>query len=87
MAVNVIEFFAPNAAVIGSVVEGVGTVKSGAELVTGDPQSMLIQQTTNTVQRVAVMIFKVERLVPWIGFIGNGVSLYVNFKDAVTIHQ
>jgi len=76
---------AAGAEAVGGVVEAVGLVKSGYELIRGDPSSMLLQQTTTTAERLAVMIFRTERLVPGIGFIGNLVSLEINLKPQITV--
>jgi hypothetical protein len=70
---------------VGAVVEGAGLIKSGYELLRGDPSSLIMQQTTNSIERFSVMVFRTERMVPGIGFVGNLVSLQVNLKPQITV--
>ena len=64
------------------VLEGVGFVKSGYEVITGDPSSLLVQTTTKAVQASA-LVWRLERLIPVVGLIGNGVSLYINLEPQI----
>lgn len=78
--INLGEFIFPGVAPVGSFVEGIGFVKSSVELLSGDPQSLLLQQTTDTSERIVVMVSKLERMAPFVGFLGNMVSLdYATF--------
>jgi len=70
---------------VTEIVEGAGFVKSGIELINGDPSSMLLQQATEQGERVAVMVARAGRLVPIVGFIGNGVSLWFNLRPNIKI--
>ncbi len=79
------EHVAAGAEVVGGIVETAGLAKSGYELIRGDPSDMLLQQTTNQAERVAVMFARTERIVPGVGFLGNLVSLGINLKPQITI--
>ena len=70
---------APVAQTIGTTAEGVGFIKSSIELIQGNPQSMLVSQTTRTA-KWTVMIFRAERMIPipLVGTVGNLVSLGIN---------
>jgi RHS repeat-associated protein len=87
LACNGAEFFIPGADNIGAIPELAGLIKSAIELATGDPTNMLIQQTNNQAERVAVIIFRLERAAPVVGFIGNGYSLYINFRGAIQVNH
>lgn len=83
---TVIPFTAPIGAAaqpITSVVEFIGLIKSGVELFQGDPSSMLYEQTTSQAERVAVMIARTERIVPVVGIVGSGVSLWINLNPEI----
>jgi len=64
------------------VLEGVGFMKSGYEVLTGDPSSLLVQTTTKQVQAYA-LVMRLERIIPVFGLIGNGASLYINLKPQI----
>lgn len=76
---------APYAQGVGSLVEFVGFIKSGVELIKGDPRSMLVSQTTNSAKAI-VMVARLERTIPIpvIGAIGNLVSLGINLQPQIT---
>jgi len=75
---------APVAQVIGTGAEGVGFIKSGIELIQGNPQSMLVSQTTRSA-KWTVMFFRAERMVPvpLVGTVGNLVSLGINTQPQI----
>ena len=70
---------------IAMIAEGVGWIKSGVELLQGDPSSALYQQTENTLERATVMIARGERLIPVIGAIGSLGSLYINLQPEISV--
>jgi RHS repeat-associated protein len=72
--------------IIGDIAEAGGLIKSGYELIRDDPSSMLLQATTSQAERTAVIVFRAERLVPVVGFIGNLVSLAINIKPKIDIY-
>ncbi len=76
---------APVVETAGGIVEFAGTLKSAYELIRGDPSSMLLQQVTTQSERYAVIVLRTVRLVPWVGFVGNLGSLYMNLRPRVTI--
>ena len=69
------------------VAEGAGLVKSFVDLTYGDPTNALYQQAETTLEKAALVAFRVERLAPYVGFIGNLGSMYMtlNPKFNVTI--
>ena len=73
------------AEIVGGTVEGIGLLKSSYDLIQGDPSSMLLQQTTSQGERIAVMIARTERIAPFVGFLGNLASLWINLKPQITI--
>lgn len=77
---------APIAQTVGTLTEGVGFIKSTVELIQGDPQSMLVSQTTDST-KVTVMVFRLERMIPipLIGSVGNLVSLGINLRPQISI--
>jgi RHS repeat-associated protein len=68
-------------------VELMGLGKSIVDVIQGDPNNLLMQQTSSTSQRIAVLLFRAERAVPIIGLLGNAVSLYVNLRPAITVNR
>jgi hypothetical protein len=64
------------------VLEGAGFVKSGYEVLTGDPSSLLVQSTTKQVQASA-LVMRLGRIIPVFGLVGNGASLYINLKPQI----
>jgi hypothetical protein len=73
--------------IVGGIVEAGGLIKSGYELLRGDPSSRLLQTTTSQAERTAVMVFRAERLVPSVGFKGNIVSLAINLKPRIDVYR
>jgi hypothetical protein len=85
IAMNVIAIKFPQADNIGAVVEGIGFIKSAYELTQNDPSSMLIQQTTSQAERVSIMFWRAQRTLPFIGIVGNLVSLNRNLQPKIVI--
>jgi RHS repeat-associated protein len=71
--------------VIGDVVEVGGLIKAGYDISQGDPQNLRLQLASDSVKQLA-LIAKAERTVPYIGFIGNITSLWLNFQPTISIH-
>jgi hypothetical protein len=71
------------AQIFATGVEFVGFCKSGFELISGDPSSMLVTQTTNQA-KIVVMASRFGRMTPYVGVAGNLLSLYLNLQPEVT---
>jgi hypothetical protein len=87
---DVASFFEPEGSipfVITEIAEAAGFIKPSADLLSGDPNNMLLQQTTSAAERTVVMLSRVEQLVPVVGFVGNIISLYINLKPQISITQ
>ena len=66
--------------------EAAGFVKGVVDLASGDPSNLIYQQTQSNLERTALMFFRGERLVPYVGFIGNLGSLYLTLDPEVTVN-
>lgn len=64
------------------IVQAIGLGKSAIELVQGDPQSALFTETNNTAQKVVLMAVRVEKIAPWVGIVGNIVSLGFDLRNS-----
>jgi RHS repeat-associated protein len=69
------------------IAEGAGLIKGGADLIFGDPSNALHDQTITSAQQYAKLFWRAESLVPWIGFVGNAVSMYLNVKPQINFSK
>jgi hypothetical protein len=68
----------------GSVIELGGFLKAGYDMSQGDTRNLQLQLATDRAKQIA-LIAKFERAFPFIGFIGNLTSLWLNFQPQINI--
>jgi RHS repeat-associated protein len=70
---------------VGGVVEVGGLIKAGIDMSQGDLHNLKLQLATDNTKQLA-LVMKAERAVPYVGFFGNAVSLWLNFKPTISVH-
>ncbi len=72
---------AAGAWVVGTIVEGIGFIKSAIEL---DLKGMIVDQTFRSAEKTITLSSRFGRMAPGVGLAGNIVSLYMNFRPQVS---